>query len=41
MLAISSDGPAAVEHVGVVGVSLGGQIITQMSLYVEQLEELT
>jgi hypothetical protein len=30
-----------VEHLGVVGASLGGQIMTLMSLYAEQLEELT
>jgi hypothetical protein len=30
-----------VENVGVVGASLGGQITSLMSLYAEQLEELT
>jgi hypothetical protein len=29
-----------VEHIGVVGASLGGQITTLMSLYAEQLEQL-
>jgi hypothetical protein len=34
-------GLLTVEHVGVVGASLGGQITTLMSLYAEQLEQLT
>ena len=34
-------GLLTVEHIGVVGASLGGQIVTLMSLYAEQLEELT
>lgn len=34
-------GMLTVENVGVVGASLGGQIISLMSLYAEQLEELT
>jgi hypothetical protein len=34
-------GLLTVEHIGVVGASLGGQIMTLMSLYAEQLEELT
>jgi len=34
-------GLLTVEHVGVVGASLGGQIMTLMSLYAEQLEQLT
>jgi hypothetical protein len=34
-------GLLTVEHLGVVGASLGGQITTLMSLYAEQLEQLT
>jgi hypothetical protein len=33
-------GLLTVEHIGVVGASLGGQITTLMSLYAEQLEQL-
>jgi len=33
-------GLLTVEHLGVVGASLGGQITTLMSLYAEQLEQL-
>jgi dienelactone hydrolase len=34
-------GLLTVEHIGVVGASLGGQITAVMSLYAEQLEQLT
>ena len=34
-------GLLTVEHLGVVGAALGGQILTQMSLFTEQLERLT
>jgi hypothetical protein len=34
-------GLLTVEHLGVVGASLGGQIVTLMSLFTEQLEQLT
>jgi len=33
-------GLLTVEHLGVVGASLGGQIMTLMSLYAEQVEQL-
>ena len=33
-------GLLTVEHIGVVGASLGGQITALMSLYAEQLEQL-
>lgn len=33
-------GLLTVEHIGVVGASLGGQITTLMSLYSEQLDQL-
>ena len=34
-------GLLTVEHVGVVGASLGGQLMSLMTLYAEQLAELT
>jgi hypothetical protein len=34
-------GLLTVEHLGVVGASLGGQIVTVMSQFAEQLEQLT